>query len=65
MAKERRQFSREFKLDALARFGSARNVEALARELGIRRELLYVWRKAGVTEMGRPAPADIAPPDSL
>ena len=64
MAKERRQFSREFKLEALGRFELAGNVEALAAELGIRRELLYVWRRkfaAGGTEAlnnsGRPRPS--------
>lgn len=63
MAKERRQFSRAFKLDALARMEGAGNVEALAQALGIRRELLYVWRRkfvAGGAEAlrtsGRPRP---------
>lgn len=44
MAKERRQFSREFKLAALARFEEAGDATALASELGIRRELLYKWQ---------------------
>ena len=64
MGKERRQFSRAFKLMALARMEEAGNVEALALELGIRRELLYVWRRkflAGGAEAlrnsGRPRPA--------
>lgn len=63
MAKERRQFSREFKLKALALMEAAANVEALAAELGIRRELLYDWRRqyaAGGAEAlrnsGRPRP---------
>lgn len=63
MAKERRQFSREFKLRALALMEAAANVEALAAELGIRRELLYDWRRqfqAGGAEAlrnsGRPRP---------
>lgn len=63
MAKERRQFSRDFKLMALALMEEAANVDALARELGIRRELLYVWRRqylAGGAEAlrnsGRPRP---------
>lgn len=63
MAKERRQFSREFKLKALALMEAAANVEALAAELGIRRELLYVWRRqfqAGgaqaLRNAGRPRP---------
>ena len=64
MAKERRQFSREFKLMALARFEGAGNVEALAAELGIRRELLYKWSKAfaaggeaALRTTGRPRPS--------
>lgn len=44
MSKERRRFSRAFKLAALARFDAAGNVRQLARELGICRELLYKWR---------------------
>ena len=40
-----RQFSREFKLAALARMAADENVSALARELGIRRKLLYPWRE--------------------
>ena len=68
MAKERRQFSREFKLAALARFEVAGNVEALARELGIRREMLYRWQAkfaAGGAEAlrttGRPRPSAETP----
>src|SRR4051794_22231088 len=64
VAKERRQFSREFKLMALARFEEAGNVEALAGELGIRRELLYKWHKAftaggeaALRTTGRPRPS--------
>lgn len=66
--KERRRFSREFKLMALGRFEAAGNVQALADELGIRRELLYVWREkftAGGAEAlrssGRPRPSAQAP----
>jgi Transposase len=44
VAQERRQYSREFKLMALSRMEEAGNVEALAEELGVRREMLYVWR---------------------
>jgi transposase len=68
VAKERRQFSREFKLAAIARFEASGNVEALARELGIRRELLYVWRKKfaslgaeGLRNSGRPRPSAETP----
>lgn len=62
--RERRQFSREFKLMAIARFETAGNASALADELGIRREQLYQWRKAyaaggpdGLRGSGRPRPA--------
>jgi transposase-like protein len=44
VAQERRQYSREFKLMELSRMEEAGNVEALAEELGVRREMLYVWR---------------------
>lgn len=61
MSKDRRRFTREFKLAALARFDEAGDVGALARELGIRRELLYKWRlkyeaggAAALTTTGRP-----------
>ncbi len=42
--KERRGFSREFKLAALERMISGENVSALCRELGIPRSCLYEWR---------------------
>ena len=45
MTKERRRYAREFKLLALERLATAPNVEALAGELGVRRELLYKWEK--------------------
>lgn len=66
--RERRQFSREFKLMAIGRMESAGNVTALADELGVRRELLYDWREkfaAGGGEAlrgsGRPRPTTEAP----
>jgi len=39
-----RVFSREFKLAALRRMLAGENVAALARELKLRRKLLYAWR---------------------
>ena len=39
MTKERRQFTREFKLEAISRFEAAPNAKELANELGVRREL--------------------------
>jgi transposase-like protein len=73
VAQERRQYSREFKLMALSRLEEARNVEALAQELGVRREMLYVWRRqfqAGGVEAlrnaGRPRPVEgVAASDQL
>ena len=67
--KERRQFTREFKLAAIRRMETAGNVQALAEELGIRRELLYDWREKfaaggaeGLRNSGRPRPP---PPEAL
>jgi transposase-like protein len=61
--RERRQFSREFKLMAIRRLEEAGNVTALAEELGVRREMLYDWREkfaAGgapaLKSSGRPRP---------
>ena len=61
MPRERRQFTREFKLEALARFEETSDVRGLARELGIRRELFYKWEaklaaegEAGLKTTGRP-----------
>jgi transposase len=45
MAKKKaRVFSREMKLATLRRMESGENVSALARELKLRRKLLYAWR---------------------
>ena len=70
MGKERRQFSREFKLAALARFEEAGGVTSLAVELGIRRELLYKWQAkyaaggaAALSTTGRPRQVVALPPD--
>lgn len=41
-----RRFSRDFKLSAVLRMADCGNVSALARELGVRRKLLYAWREA-------------------
>lgn len=71
MSKERRRFTREFKLAALARFDEAGDVRALARELGIRRELLYKWRSkyqaggaSALTTTGRPRAVPMPAADS-
>jgi transposase len=69
VSKERRQYSREFKLAAVTRFEQAPNVNELARELGVRRELLYKWRakyaSGGATALrttGRPRPVEPVAP---
>ena len=62
MSKEEpRVFSRAFKEAAVDRMLSGENVTALARQLGVRRNLLYNWRKAmrragvaGLRNAGRP-----------
>ena len=66
MSKKRRGISREFKLAALARFEAAEDVSRLAAELGIRRELLYKWRRqvaaggeAALKGSGRPRLVDL------
>ena len=66
--RERRLFSREFKLMAIRRMEDAGNVSALADELGVRREQLYKWSRmhaAGGAEAlvnpGRPRPSAQAP----
>jgi len=44
--RESRIFSREFKLEAVRRIEAGENVSALARELTVKREILYRWRDA-------------------
>ena len=53
-----RVFSREFKLGVVLRIEGGTNVSALARELSIRRKLLYEWRDA----FRRGGPAALRPP---
>ena len=51
------RWTQEFKLRALARMETAPDVTALAQELGVQRELLYVWRRkfqAGGADALRP-----------
>ena len=62
-ARKYRQFSREFKLAAVGRMQAGESPSALARELGVRRKLLYEWKnrvEAGgpenLRESGRPGP---------
>lgn len=76
-----RVFTREFKVSALNRMAAGANVSALARELKVRRKLLYRWRDqlraggpAALRTRGRPRkvaaaaagpPPAAAPPDDL
>ena len=46
MAEKRRQFTREFKLEAVRLISSGeRKLEELARDLGVRPDILRGWRK--------------------
>jgi transposase-like protein len=49
MSRVRKQYSKEFKLAALARMEAGTNVTELARELGVRRKDLYAWREKNRT----------------
>lgn len=55
------RYTREFKLGVVERMLSGENVSALARDLGVRRTLLYEWRRiylasgpSGLRGPGRP-----------
>jgi transposase len=62
MKKKPRSYSADFKQEAVRRMGQATTIIGLAKELGIRRKLLYQWRdqlraggKAGLERRrGRP-----------
>jgi len=43
---QHRKFSKEFRESALRRLALAPNVAQLCRELGISRQLLYLWRES-------------------
>jgi transposase len=58
----RRRWSVEFKLQVLARMEDAASVTLLAEELGIDREVLYLWRRkfrsggaGALSTVGRPS----------
>jgi transposase len=44
MRKQSRRYSAKFKQEALKRMEECADVSALAKELGIRRKFLYLWR---------------------
>lgn len=75
MSRTQRVYSQAFKVAACERMETAGNIVALARELGVQRELLYIWRAkyraqgaAGLRARGRPGrqarPAELRPPDN-
>ena len=43
---KRRSFSREFKLAVIARLEAGESGTALAREVGVKRTIIYRWREA-------------------
>lgn len=45
MSRERRRYSKEFKLAAVRQMETCGNITGLAQEMGIRRKFLYQWRK--------------------
>ena len=45
MSKKRKSYSADFKQDAVSRMGQAKTISGLARELGVRRKFLYLWRE--------------------
>ena len=46
MSEDRRSFSLEFKLAALARLAAGEPLSRLAAEFGVHRQLIYKWRDA-------------------
>jgi len=45
MSQKRRQFTREFKLEAVRLVNSGRSVSKVAAELGIRPDMLRTWKR--------------------
>ena len=54
-SREARSFGREFKLRAVQRIEAGENVSALARELMVKREVLYRWRRRSAAQARRGA----------
>jgi transposase-like protein len=44
MSKEMKSYSADFRQDAVSRMAHARTITGLAKELGVRRKFLYLWR---------------------
>jgi transposase-like protein len=45
MSKRRKKYSADFKQDAVSRMAQAETITGLAKELGVRRKFLYLWRE--------------------
>ena len=45
MALKLRSYTREFKLEALSRWKAGESVETVARDVGVRADQLYLWRR--------------------
>ena len=45
MSQKRRQFTREFKLEAVRLVKSGQSVSSVAAQLGIRRDMLRTWKR--------------------
>ena len=58
MEKERRTFSREFKLNAVELSYSRSNIKDLAYELDVRPELIYRWRSEFASYKGTSFPGN-------
>ena len=54
MKKKARSYSIDFKQEAVRRMAGATTIVGLAKELGVRRKLLYQWRDQFRGNWGRP-----------
>ena len=53
MSKKARKYSVDFKQEAVRRMAGAATIVGLAKQLGVRRKLLYQWRDQFQAEGGR------------
>ena len=44
MSKKRKSYGADFKQDAVSRMAQAKTITGLAKEFGVRRKFLYLWR---------------------
>ena len=61
MERERRKFTREFKMNAVELSFSRGNIAELAHELDIRPELIYRWRSEFASYQGKSFPGNGKP----